>query len=193
LNQVQKDFYVPKLTEFVDARVLKLIHISQVKAVHPTVLAQKAHETPGLTIDEIRQEVNEQYILLGEQLDPNILRRTGPPMTQVMHPQMNSKKPKWRITQNFSQLSRVCKSAQMPQGDLRAKQQRLAGNCFLCVIDFALGFYTLEVDESSQPYLCIYTESIGYHAYARMPMGIADTPSWFCNTTGRALHDLITM
>jgi len=25
-----------------------------------------------------------------------------------------------------------------------------------------------------------------------MPMGIADALSWFCNTMGRALHDLIT-
>jgi len=114
LNQAQKDFYFSKLTEFVDAGVLKPIHISQVKALHPTVLAQKAHETPGLTIDEICQEVNKQCILLGEQSDPNVLQHTGPPTTQVTHPQTNSKKLKWHITQNFSQLSRVCKSAQMP-------------------------------------------------------------------------------
>jgi len=192
LNQAQKNFYFSKLTEFVDARVLKLIHVSQVKALHPMVLAQKAHETPGLTIDEICQEVNKQCILLGEQPDPNVLWCTGPPMTQVMHPQTNSKKPKWHIMQNFSQLSRVCKSAQMPQGDLWVKQQHLAGNHFLCVIDFASGFYALEVDKSSQPYLCIYTEGIRYHAYARMPMGIADALSWFCDTMARALHDLIT-
>ena len=28
--------------------------------------------------------------------------------------------------------------------------------------------------------------------YTRMPMGIADPPSWFCDMTGRALHDLTT-
>ena len=105
---------------------------------------------------------------------------------------MSQKRPKWHITQNFGQLSRVCQSAQVPQGDLRAKQQCLAGHQYICVVDFALGFYAIEVEEESQPYLCIYTEGIGYHAYARMPMGIADTPPWFCNMTGRALHDLTT-
>ena len=79
--------------------------------------------------------------------------------------------------QNFSQLSRVCQSAQIPQGDLWAKQQHLAGHQYICVIDFALGFYAIEVKEESQPYLCIYTEGIGYHAYIWMPMGIADAPS----------------
>ena len=123
LNQVQKEFYFPKLMEFVEAGVLQPIHASKVKAVHPTVLAQKAHEVPGLTIDQIRQEVNEQCIALGEPPDPHILRRTGPP-SQPMHQEpADTKKPKWRITQNFGQLSRVCQSAQVPQGDLRAKQQ----------------------------------------------------------------------
>jgi transposase InsO family protein len=192
LNQAQKVFYFPKLEEFVNAGVLRPIHASQVKAVHPTVLAQKAHETPGLTMDEIRQEVNEQCILLGEPPDPNTPRRTTPsPQTEQTN-QTEPKKPKWRITQNFSQLSRICQSAQVPQGDLRAKQQRLAGYKYICVIDFASGFYAVKVDEDSQPYLCIYTEGVGYHAYARMPMGIADAPSWFCDMTGRALHDLTT-
>ena len=94
--------------------------------------------------------------------------------------------------QNFGQLSHICQSAQVPQGDLRAKQQQLAGHHYICVIDFASGFYTVEVAEESQPYLCIYTEGVGYHAYAWMPMGIADAPLWFCDLTGRALHDLTT-
>ena len=93
-------------------------------------------------------------------------------------------KPKWCITQNFAQLNKICQMAQMPQGDLRAKQQRLAGYCFICIIDFAAGFYVLEVEEDSQPYLCIYTEGIGYHMYAHMPMGIYNAPSWFCDMVG---------
>ena len=162
------------------------------KAVHSTVLAQKAHEAPGLTVDQIRQEVNEQCIALGEPPDPHIPRRTGPLSQPTHHEPVDTKKPKWRITQNFSQLSRVCQSAQVPQGDLRAKQQWLAGHRYICVVDFASGFYAVEVVEESQPYLCIYTEGVGYHAYARMPMGIADALSWFCDLTGQALHDLTT-
>ena len=63
---------------------------------------------------------------------------------------------------------------------------------YICVVDFALGFYTIEVKEESQPYLCIYTEGIGYHTYAHMPMGIADAPLWFCDMMGQVLHDLMT-
>lgn len=95
--------------------------------------------------------------------------------------------------QNFGQLSCICQSAQVPQGDLRAKQQRLADHHYICIIDLASGFYAIEVAEESQPYLCIYTEGIGYHVYARMPMGIADAPLWFCDLTGQVLHDLTTM
>lgn len=47
-----------KTSSFVNARILRPIHASKVKAVRPTVLAQKAHETPGLTMDKIRQEVD---------------------------------------------------------------------------------------------------------------------------------------
>lgn len=54
LNQAQKEFYFPKFKEFEDAGVLCPIHVSRVKAVHLTVLAQKAHKTPSLTMDKIR-------------------------------------------------------------------------------------------------------------------------------------------
>ena len=165
LNQAPKEFYFPKLTEFKNTRVLCPIQVSKVKAVHPTVLAQKAHETPGLTMDEIRQEVNEQCILLGEPPDPTIPWCTSTPTPQKVQPnQTSQKKPKWRIMQNFGQLSQVCQSAQIPQGDLSAKQQHLAGHQYICIINFASGFYAIEVEEESQLYLCIYMEGIGYHA-----------------------------
>ena len=186
---MQKEFYFPKLAELVDARVLQPIHASKVKAVHPMVLAQKVQETPGLTMDQIWQEVNEQCILLTELPDPNIPRCTAPLPQSVYLPAepmstTSTKKPKWHITQNLSQLNHICQSAQVSQGDLRAKQQRLAGHHYICVANFASEFYAIEVAEESQPYLCIYTEGVGYHAYARMPMGIADAPSWFCDLTG---------
>ena len=72
LTMAQKEFYFPCLMEFVEAGVLKPIHISKVKAAHPMVLAQKAHEVLGLMIEEIYQEINEQCITLGEKPDPSI-------------------------------------------------------------------------------------------------------------------------
>lgn len=190
LTQAQKEFYFPRLVEFVNAGILRPIHISEVKVVHPTVLAHRAYENLGLTMDEIRQEVNEQCILLGEPPDPSIPRCIAGTSPQPVPSLLG--KIKWRITQNFNQLSQICKVAPLPQGDLHAKQQCLAGHHFICIIDFASGYYALQVAEESQPYLCIYMEGVRYHAYVLMPMGIHDAPSWFCDMTGRALWDLTT-
>lgn len=49
---------IPKdavLDEFNNAGILRDIRSDEVKAVHPTVLAQKAHSVPGLTMEEIRE------------------------------------------------------------------------------------------------------------------------------------------
>ncbi|KAF8833587.1 hypothetical protein BDN67DRAFT_866560, partial [Paxillus ammoniavirescens] len=43
LTQAQKEFYHPKLDKFINAKVLRNIRSDEVKATHPTVLAQKAH------------------------------------------------------------------------------------------------------------------------------------------------------
>ena len=102
-----------------EAGVLRPIHVSKVKAAHPTVLAQKAHEAPGLTIKEIYQEINEQCIALGEKPDPAIPRQITGPSPQLAQPDMTpTDKPKWHIMQNFAQLNKICQTAQMPQGDL---------------------------------------------------------------------------
>jgi len=79
----------------------------------------------------------------------------------------------------------------MPQGDIRAKQQRLSGHKYISVFDFASGFYAVEIPKESQPYTAFYVEGRGYFWYARMPMGLTGTPSMFADTTAMHLHDLI--
>jgi hypothetical protein len=71
------------------------------------------------------------------------------------------------------------------------KQQCLAGHEYICVLNFAAGFYAIPVEEESQPYLCFYTEGRGYEAYCCMPMGVHEAPSCFSNLTAQALHDII--
>ena len=82
--------------------------------------------------------------------------------------------------------------APMMQGDIHTKQQRLAGHNYICVVDFASGFYAIDVEKDDQPYLCIYTEGRGYHCYCRMPMGILGAPSCFAEMTAHALKDFAT-
>ena len=61
----------------------------------------------------------------------------------------------------------------------------------MCVINFTAGFYTIEVDEKSQPYLCIYTEGRGFQCYQRMPMGTLGSLACFAVLTVQAFKDLV--
>ena len=79
----------------------------------------------------------------------------------------------------------------MPQGDIRAKQQRLSGHRWVSGFDFASGFYALSVAVESRPYMCFYVEGRGYHQYKRMPFGLMGGPSSFGNMTTKELFDLI--
>lgn len=58
---------------------------------------------------------------------------------------------KWRICQNFAQLNKVMEVVPMPQGDILAKQQRLSGQRYISIFDFAAGYYAIEVPEKWRP------------------------------------------
>ena len=103
----------------------------QVKCASPTTLAQKTHTGTGLTLEELQHRVNDECIAHGFQPTPN--------------DDLNRSDTKWRICQNFAQINKVTKVAPMPQGDIRAKQQRLSGHRWVSGIDFASGFYVLKL------------------------------------------------
>jgi len=99
--------------------------------------------------------VTRQCIALSEPSDPDI-DHDSTPVTELE--QIDVSKVKWRICQNFNDINKVSEVAPTPQGDIAAKQQRLAGHEYICILDFAAGFYAIPVEEESQPYLCFYTE-----------------------------------
>src|SRR6267154_1153297 len=170
------------------AGITRFIPADEVKAVASTVLVQKTHSGTSLSLDDIHQIVNQQCIALGEPPDHTIDIKSMP----VISPEpVDPSKVKWRICQNFRDVNKVSNVAATPQGDIAAKQQRLAGHRFICVLDFAAGFYAIPVEEESQPYLCFYTEGRGYEAYQRMPMGVQGAPSCFSDLTAQALHDMM--
>ena len=72
------------------------------------------------------------------------------------------------------------------------KQQHLAGHNYICIVNFASGFYAIDIKEDNKPYLYIYTEGCGYHCYCHMPMGIMGTPSCFAEMTAYTLRDFAT-
>lgn len=188
LTKPQREYLFPVLDDMRRAGITRFISSDEVKAVASTVLVQKTHSGTSLTLDDIRQIINQQCASLGEPLEHRI-DTDSPPVnrSELIDPS----KVKWRICQNFKDVNRVSDVATTPQGDIAAKQQRLAGHEFICVLDFAAGFYAIPVEEESQPYLCFYTEGRGYEAYQRMPMGVQGAPSCFSDLTANALHDIM--
>ena len=79
----------------------------------------------------------------------------------------------------------------MPQGDIRAKQQKLSGHRWVSGFDFASGFYAVIVDPDSRLYVAFYVEGRGYFRYKRMPFGLTGAPSTFSHMTATRLHELI--
>lgn len=160
-----------------------------IKCAATTVIAQKAHEAGGLTWDELKQRVNDQYRTAGMRPAFELPPREVPRPT-LDEPEERKPK-KWRVCQNFAQLNKVTEVAPMPQGDILAKQQRLSGHRFISIFDFAAGYYAIEVPEKWRPYLAFYIEGRGYFWYRRMPMGITGAPTAFCEALAARLHDLL--
>lgn len=186
LTPPQRPWFHKKLDEMLAAGIIVQCHPSQVKAVSPTTLAQKAHETGGLTLDQIRQLVNEQLTAVGETPAFSL-----PPLRQSPKPDAMTEQ-KWRICQNFAEVNKVTQVAPMPQGDIRTKQQSLSGHRWVSVFDFASGFYACTVAEESRPYTAFYVEGRGYFWYCKMPFGLTGAPSTFAHMTAQHLHDLLT-
>jgi transposase InsO family protein len=190
LSIPQCEYFNGVIDKMLGAGVIAPISHRDVKSCGATTLAKKAHEGEGLSIEELQHRVNDECIAAGfpsafEDLPPRPgLHEDGP---------MDSEAPatKWRVCQDFADLNKVTQVPALPQGDIRAKQQRLSGHRWLNVFDFANGFYACEIREEDQPYICFYVEGRGYFKYLRMPFGLTGAPSTFGEMTARMLGDLV--
>ena len=187
LTPPQRQYLYKSIDTMLEAGIIEPCAPENVKCVSPTTLAQKTHQGRGLTLDELQHRVNDECITHGMAPKFDLPPRTMPTPDDGDC----QKEPKWRICQNFSQINKVTQVAPMPQGDIRAKQQRLSGHRWVSGFDFAAGFYALSVDVDSRPYTCFYVEGRGYFQYKRMPFGLTGAPSSFANMTAEHLFDLL--
>jgi Reverse transcriptase (RNA-dependent DNA polymerase) len=88
-------------------------------------------------------------------------------------------------------VNKLLKVAPMPQGNIRMKQHRLSGHKYVSMIDFASGFYAVEIDQESRPYTAFYVEGLGHFWYIRMPFGLMGAPTAFTAMAANHLHNLI--
>ena len=187
LTPPQRKYLYESVDAMLKADIIEQCTPEQVKCASPTTLAQKAHTGTGLTLEELQHRVNDECIAHGFQPAFSLPPRTSP----TPNDDLNKSDTKWRICQNFAQINKVTKVAPMPQGDIRAKQQRLSGHRWVSSIDFASGFYAIEVDPESRPYTAFYVEGRGYFWYKRMPFRLTGAPSTFAHMTATRMYELI--
>ena len=187
LTTPQKKYVYESIDAMLEAGIIEQCSPDQVKCVSPTTLAQKAHAGAGLMLEELQHRVNDECISNGYEPFFGLPPRTSP----TPDDETSKSDPKWRICQNFSQINKVTKVAPMPQGDIRAKQQRLSGHRWVSGFDFASGFYAVAVDPESRPYTAFYVEGRGHFWYKRMPFGLTGGPSTFGHMTATKLHELL--
>ena len=187
LTPPQKKYLYDSIDTMLNAGIIEQCSPDQVKCVSPTTLAQKAHAGAGLMLEELQHRVNDECIASGYNTAFNLPPRSSP----TPDDETDESEPKWRICQNFSQINKVTKIAPMPQGDIRAKQQRLSGHRWVSSIDFVAGFYAVMVDPESRPYTVFYIEGRGYFRYLRMPFELTGAPSTFGHMTATQMYELI--
>ena len=187
LTPPQRKYLYESIDTMLKADVIEQCLPDQVKCVSPTTLAQKAHTGSSLTLEELQHRVNDACTNHGFKPTFDLPPRALP----TPDDESEKKEPKWRICQNFSQINKVTKIAPMPQGDIRAKQQRLSGHRWVSGFDFAAGFYAVTVAPESRPYTAFYVEGRGYFWYKRMPFGLTGAPSTFGHMTATRMHEPI--
>jgi transposase InsO family protein len=186
LTPTQRRYLYDSIDTMLEAGVIEPCRPEDVKCISATTLAQKAHQGKGHSLQELQHRVNDECIANG--MEP----RFDLPPRSIPTPEDGAPEdPKWRICQNFTQINKVTKVAPMPQGDIRAKQQRLSGHRWVSGFDFAAGFYAITVDPESRPYTAFYVEGRGYFWYLRMPFGLTGAPSTFANMTAKNMYDLL--
>jgi len=186
LPPAQKQYLNDAINELLAADIIETIRPEDVKCASPIKLAHKAHDNPGLTLEELRARVDEECVAHGMPAVYNPDHKastTKPTVVEPLTPQ------KWRLCQNYAALNKVTEVFPMPQGDLRAKQLRLSGHRWVHGFDFASGFYAVAIPEECRPYLAFYIEGRGYLTPKRMPFGITGAPSTFAYYTAEKLGD----
>ncbi|VDC07025.1 unnamed protein product [Peniophora sp. CBMAI 1063] len=191
MNPPKRQYMAKTIDDLLAADVIERVDPSQVKCVSPVTLAQKAHDGVGLSIEELQDLVNEQCVANG--MEPYFDERGAVEFREARRSNTTtpSGERKWRMCINYDELNKATQVPPMPQGDIRAKQQRLSGQRYVSTWDFASGFYAVEIAEESRPYTAFYVEGRGFFWFKRMPFGLTGAPTTFADVTARHMHDLI--
>src|SRR6266481_7917103 len=93
--------------------------------------------------------------------------------------------------QAFHAVNAATQIPAFPSGDLKEKQQKIAGKHWVSVIDLAASYYAIKMDKAAVPYTAFYIEGKGYFMYLQMLFGLMGVPTTFCEMVAKALEDMI--
>ena len=195
ITENQKDWYYRMLDEMEASSVIQKVPGEFIKCLSSTNLAPKEAGKTGTTKVEVLRKVNAECIKNGlppfweEAILPGESNEALLDAVEGVTP--NEVKTKWRICHAFMALNRATQIPPFPQGDLNGKHQFAAGHRWASVIDFAAGYYAIQMSDESVPYTAFYVEGRGYYVYLRMPFGLTGAPATFGELIAIALDDMI--
>lgn len=116
------EYFSKALDIMLEAGICEPIAAKDVKSISAITLAPKNHVN-GMTMEELRQRPNKECEQAG--LSPVF---DSPPDAPPLPPTDKSGPQKWRVCTNYMQLNETTKVLQLPQGDIRTKQQAVSGH-----------------------------------------------------------------
>ena len=84
------------------------------------------------------------------------------PTTQSTDDEPKTPPKKWWVCQVFHTVNAATQIPAFPSGDLKAKQQAVAGKHWVSIINLAAGYYAIKMDKEAVPYTAFYVEGRGY-------------------------------
>ena len=97
-----------------------------------------------------------------------------------------------RWVNDFRRLNKLLKRPRYFLPSIPEIMQRRQGFTYISKIDISMGFYTFEIDASSQKFSVISTP-FGLYKYKRLPMGITNSPDFFQSVMHPLFSDLPTV
>ena len=178
------------------AHVIQRVPGDFIKNLSSTNLAPKEAGKTGLTQTEVLCQVNAKCIrnnfplFLEEVILPDETNKAL--LEAVNNTPAGKKKTKWRVYHAFNALNKVTQVPPFPAGDLKAKHEFASGHCWASVIDFAVEYYAVPLNDKTVPYVVFYVEGHGYYVYLCMPFGLTGAPATFCEVVAITLDDMIS-
>ena len=171
ITEPQRKFFADIIDDMEKAGVIRAVPAEFIKCLNATNLAPKeAGKNLGMSREALLRRCNEQCRKYGlpdywEQMESDEETIEPAPTTRVTNDEPKAPPKKWRVCQAFHAVNAATQIPAFPSGDLKTKQQKVAGKRWASVIDLAAGYYAIKMDKDAIPYTAFYIEGRGYFVY----------------------------